>query len=452
MSEEKVVNEVVNEVPNEATGKKKKSKALPIIIILLVLVLLGGGGGAAYMLLLSPAAKSKAQVEVADGFLKDENYKKAITAYKDAISIDPKCVEAYLGLANVYAAQAEDAMDDDEYEDAIDYYDSAIKALKDGIKKIDDEKLTDALDDMESAQKSAEKKAKKYAENNDPVVEVDPVDPVDPVVEVDPVDPVDPVVEVDPVDTDDPYAAETAGFLEAIAEAEVGDIVYFGAYEQDGNTYNGSEYIQWYVVDKKGGKATLLSVYCLEGKAYHEYDEAVTWEDCTLREWLNDDFYNAAFVSSEMDAIASVTLENTGHPLFGGESSNSTTDKVYLLSLEDFETYFGIPMDPDTNPMMTGEYTDWYDYALYCYDKFDGIPAEPTAAAIDNKIWYMTESQAAGYPDYALGKCDWWVRNPGYVDNSYASAIYTSADVGTANYVVTDELVGVRPVITVEYK
>ena len=96
MSEEKVVNEVVNEVPNEATGKKKKSKALPIIIILLVLVLLGGGGGAAYMLLLSPAAKSKAQVEVADGFLKDENYKKAITAYKDAISIDPKCVDAYL--------------------------------------------------------------------------------------------------------------------------------------------------------------------------------------------------------------------------------------------------------------------------------------------------------------------------------------------------------------------
>jgi len=434
-----------NETTNNET--KKKSKALPIIIILVIVLLLAGGGGAAaYMLLLSPAAKSKEQVEVADGYLKDENYKKAISAYKEAISIDPKCVDAYLGLASVYEAQAEEAMDDEEYDDAIEYYESAIEALEKGIENVDDAKLTKALDDMESSLKSAKKEAKK-AGNSDPDDPDDPDVPDDP---EDPDDPVDPDDPDDPVEPDNPGEAK-ADFLEALADAEAGDIVTYGTYEQDGNKGNGAEEIEWYVLENKNGKVTLLSVYCLEGMAYHDYAEEVTWEDCTLREWLNYDFYFEAFSDDEQDAIVTVELRNEGHPFWDVDGGNVTSDKVYLLALEDFETYFDIPMTLRENPVMTGEFTDWVDYAQYCYDKFPGLAAEPTQAAIDNRIWYMTSSEGAGYPDYAIGKTDWWVRSPGYIDKTYASAIYCSADVGTANYDVTDDLVGVRPVITVEY-
>ena len=431
---------------------KKKSKALPIIIILIVVLLLAGGGAAAYMLMLSPAAKTGSQLKEADGYLEDGDYKKAISAYKKIIDVNHNCVEAYIGLASVYEAQAQDAMDEEEYEDALEYYDLSIKVLKNGVKATDDDEIADALDSMESAKKKAQKKADKAGVAVEPDIDVDPDIEVDPDIDIDiDVDP-DPDVDVDPDIEVDPDIDDTAALLEEISEAKAGDIVVFGSYEQDGNKSNGQEPIAWYVLENKKGQAVLMSVYCLEGKAYHEYDEEITWEDCTLRSWLNDDFYYTAFNDGEMDAIVPVTLENNGHPLFGTEGGNDTVDNVYLLALEDFETYFGIPMNPDDNPMLNGEFVDWTEYAQYCYDQFNGIPAEPTQAAIDNKIWIMTSDQAVGYPDYAVGKSDWWVRNPGYKDSTYASAIYTSADVGTANYVVTDELVGVRPVITVSYK
>lgn len=40
---------------------------------------------------------------------------------------------------------------------------------------------------------------------------------------------------------------------------KVGDTVYFGKYEQDGNKENGKEKIEWKVLSKKGKKALLIS-------------------------------------------------------------------------------------------------------------------------------------------------------------------------------------------------
>lgn len=83
--------------------------------------------------------------------------------------------------------------------------------------------------------------------------------------------------------------------------AEVGDVVYFGRFEQDLYTKNGKEKIEWQVLDKKGNKALLVSKYLLDVRPYNKKEKAITWKKCTLRKWMNKEFFNTAFSEEEKD-------------------------------------------------------------------------------------------------------------------------------------------------------
>lgn len=73
----------------------------------------------------------------------------------------------------------------------------------------------------------------------------------------------------------------------------------FGKYEQDNNTSNGKEKIEWLVLEVKDGKALVISKYALDCKPYNTSSTNVTWETCSLRNWLNNDFINSAFSATE---------------------------------------------------------------------------------------------------------------------------------------------------------
>ena len=54
--------------------------------------------------------------------------------------------------------------------------------------------------------------------------------------------------------------------------------------------------IKWLLLEKYGdGTALFISKYGLDIKRYNDSSEDVTWETCSLRRWLNGEFYNAAF-------------------------------------------------------------------------------------------------------------------------------------------------------------
>lgn len=57
--------------------------------------------------------------------------------------------------------------------------------------------------------------------------------------------------------------------VEKLKVAKVGDYVFFGAYEQDNNTANGKENIEWLVLEVKDGKALVTSKYALDCKPYN---------------------------------------------------------------------------------------------------------------------------------------------------------------------------------------
>jgi hypothetical protein len=131
---------------------------------------------------------------------------------------------------------------------------------------------------------------------------------------------------------------QSAAATEIDRAFSVGNIVTFGAYEQDNNTSNGKEAIQWRVLARNGTKAMLISVYNLDCQPYDtslSYDtayEAVTWETCTLRKWLNDNFLNAAFTQVQRDAIMTSELRNDKKRNDNTSGDNVTQDKVFLVS------------------------------------------------------------------------------------------------------------------------
>ena len=135
----------------------------------------------------------------------------------------------------------------------------------------------------------------------------------------------------------------------------VGDHIMFGNYPQ--NNGNDPEPVEWRVLEIKDGKALVISEYLLEPKAYNIELSDVTWENSSLRKWLNGDFYDKAFSDSEKILIQTVTIENSDNPLYGTSGGNDTEDKVFCLSLEEVQIYFA-----DANDRMTAP----TDYALSC--------------------------------------------------------------------------------------
>ncbi len=280
-------------------------------------------------------------------------------------------------------------------------------------------------------------------------------------------------------------AAETDGFTEeaatvdrvlyademaAIEDAAVGDIVYFGSYEQDNDAVNGTEPVEWYVLDKADGEATLLAVHLLDCQQYHEADENITWENCTLRSWLNGEFYNTAFSEEEQAAIVNTNVINEDNSYWGWdmEGGNDTEDKVWLLSLEEIERYFHIDMNvyhDDYSIELKNWYEyvihsfghkNWYEYAIYCYGQDNRVCANPTAYAVARGVGKYSEADAQnslknGYDmSYAVGCGWWWLRSPGD-SNSSAAFVGRDGNAFGGSHGVNADRHGVRPALKVVY-
>ena len=170
--------------------------------------------------------------------------------------------------------------------------------------------------------------------------------------------------------------------INKIKTANVGDIIVFGAYEQDNNTSNGKEDIEWLVLAKEDNKILVISDKALDCKPYNQSRDYVTWETCSLRNWLNNDFINAAFTAEERAMIPTVTVSADMNPEYNTNPGNATKDKVFLLSIVEAEKYFTS------------------DEARKCV---------PTKYAISNGA-----STSDSYTKGGKATCLWWLRSPGF--------------------------------------
>ena len=140
---------------------------------------------------------------------------------------------------------------------------------------------------------------------------------------------------------------------------KVGDIVEFGSYKQSAiKNANGEttgfnvEPLKWRILKIENGKALLLTEEVIDNKYYNSTSATVdgyygnNYAHSDIREWLINDFYNTAFSSAEKNCIVATTLDNSAAPTsfnasgsYTKYSSESTTDKVFLLSKDEANAY-----------------------------------------------------------------------------------------------------------------
>lgn len=199
-----------------------------------------------------------------------------------------------------------------------------------------------------------------------------------------------------------------------VSAAKVGEKVSIGKYEQDNNTKNGEENIIWIVLAVKDGKTLLISEKVLAAKQYNEKKVDITWEKCTLRKWLNGEFFDNAFESKEKKAIVETKVLNEDNPDYGTSGGKETQDKIFLLSFDEADKYF---KDKDTRKAKGTEY------------------------AKKNGLKLATESLYAG-------NSGWWLRSPGLYPYDAGSVNYDG--VVYPEVYVSYKLFGARPAMWVE--
>ncbi len=210
-------------------------------------------------------------------------------------------------------------------------------------------------------------------------------------------------------------AAQIKGIKQQLLS--VGSTVFFGSYEQDNNTANGKEDIEWIVLAKEGNKVLVISKYALDCQKYYSTFTDVTWETCSLRKWLNGTFLNAAFSSEEQNRIISTTVTADRNPSCSTSPGNNTTDKVFLLSITEANKYFSS------------------DEARKC---------APTDYAIAQGAYARSSYTTGG-----RATCCWWLRSPG-CNTTYAADVYFGGSVCYYGDSVSYDNDAVRPALWID--
>ena len=162
------------------------------------------------------------------------------------------------------------------------------------------------------------------------------------------------------------------------ASAKTGDILTFGRYEQDNNLYNGSEPIEWIVVETFPSCIKLVSRYALECMRFNSGLWATSWENSDVRKWLNGSFMATAFTAEEQSMIDLARTPNRGNSAYGIERQSDTYDMIFLLDEKEVRTYFGSQSGyrrvcyPTQHAIANGGYVNDYSHATWWWTRTPG--------------------------------------------------------------------------------
>lgn len=192
--------------------------------------------------------------------------------------------------------------------------------------------------------------------------------------------------------------------------------IKFGLYYNMKGSFSKGE-IEWLVLEIKNGKVLLLSKYALDCKPYNTSNTSVTWETCSLRKWLNNDFINEAFTDDERNFISTVKVSADKKPGYDTNPGNATQDKVFLLSITEAEKYFSSDEERKCIPT---EYAVAQGVSTYSNYTKDGKPT-----------------------------CWWWLRSPGD-GQDYAAGVGSGGGVDGSGDGVGDSDSAVRPALWID--
>ena len=213
-----------------------------------------------------------------------------------------------------------------------------------------------------------------------------------------------------------------------VANVHVGDIIHLGEVSFD--AYWGGQFkddIAWRVLAIEDGRVLVIAEDIIDLRPYNEKYEDITWEQSTIRQWLNTDFYNG-LPEKVKQYVATTLLINTDNSYYGTPGGNNTTDKVFLLSIYEAEWYFRSCATRQAGINLTPETIRWY-----------------------NGEWGGDIEQIVR----EYGGWWWWLRSPDYFASGAANVVCLDGEIidfdfGDRGVFVDDnfvdnDLVGIRP-------
>lgn len=136
------------------------------------------------------------------------------------------------------------------------------------------------------------------------------------------------------------------------------EIIKFGSYYLSNNDIK--DPIEWLVLEKKGNRLFIVSKNIILFKPFNEKLQAITWEESSIRKWLNDDFLQEAFTDDEFNKIQTTRVKTSDDWNSNSNGGNATNDKIFLLSKEEILNYFELPTERLCKSLNQDEYSPWW--------------------------------------------------------------------------------------------
>ena len=111
--------------------------------------------------------------------------------------------------------------------------------------------------------------------------------------------------------------------IEYIKKQKIGTNVIFGNFH-------------WLILENDGDKVLLVKSEPINGLAYNEGDEATTWSECTLREYLNGSFLDGTFSLNMQKKILDTNIKVENNSTYGTKAGKDTVCDDFISEWRQF--------------------------------------------------------------------------------------------------------------------
>ena len=216
------------------------------------------------------------------------------------------------------------------------------------------------------------------------------------------------------------------------------------------------EPLKWRVLDPSTGLVLCESI--IDSQAYSNtaykygkepyYSMGAWWNDAehahyandyatsSIRAWLNDDFYNIAFSSSQKAGILTSQLDNSAYSASRSKYNSETTyDKVFLLSVNEMQNAaYGFSIDTASDPTRQAKGTDYAKCQGLDVDSSSGCSNYRLRSAGDNSdcACHVYSGGGLNYSGWMVYFTDYGIR-PAIKISSLSSTIPKSGGSGSSS-------------------